>query len=314
MDLTYKALFERNYGIFTEKQQERVRSSTILIIGDSGTGETLASLLARCGVEHCILAGQGIYTAGDMNRQIGCFTDTIGKNKITLMSETILHINPAAQVSSHHTLPGDQELETLIEQCDVVIPAVDDLSYSVLIFRAARRLEKPVVLCLPSGSIGWISVFTQDTPTIEDVFGVPKLNYKGLQRVVHSREYRCAQYNFITAGDWRVDWFWDYFLGKRPLALICTVEWMAVSLAALEVIKVITEKWKPKLAPKCWYIRGGKVSSSHFGLFIKWHRKLGWTIFGEGIGIHLHKLTHWFWGTFFRLIRYWQKSREHLQP
>jgi molybdopterin/thiamine biosynthesis adenylyltransferase len=314
MDLTYKALFERNYGIFTEKQQERVRSSTVLIIGDSGTGETLASLLARCGVEHFILAGQGIYTASDMNRQIGCFTDTIGENKIASMSQTILNINPSAQVSPYHELPAEDELEALIEQCDVVIPAVDDLSYSVLIFRAARRRGKPAVLCLPSGSIGWISVFTQDTDTIEDVFGVPKLNYKGLQRVVHSREYRCAQYNFITAGDWRVDWFWDYFLGKRPLALICTVEWMAVSLAGLEVIKILTGKWKPKLAPKCWYIRKGKVSSSHFGLFIKWHRKLGWIIFGEGIGIHLHKLTHWFWGTFFRLIRYRQKHRERRQP
>jgi len=314
MDLTYKALFERNYGVFTEDDQERIRSTKVLIIGDSGSGETLASLLSRCGVEHFILAGQGIYEAGDMNRQIGCFTDTIGENKITLMSETILKINPAAQVTSFHTLPTEEDLDQLIEQCDVVIPAVDDLSYSVLIFRAARKLEKPAVLCLPSGSIGWISVFTPETPTIEDVFGVPTLNYNGLKQVVHSREYRCAQYNFITAGDWRVDWFWDYFLGKRPLALICTVEWMAVSLAALEVLKVITGKWKPKLAPKCWYIRGGKVSSSHFGLFIKWHRKLGWTIFGQGIGIHLHKLTHWFWGTFFRLIRYRQKNSESKHP
>jgi tRNA A37 threonylcarbamoyladenosine dehydratase len=171
MDLTYKALFERNYGIFTEDQQERIRSATVLIIGDSGSGETLASLLSRCGVEHFILAGQGIYEAGDMNRQIGCFIDTIGENKVARMSETISHINPAAQVTSYHTLPAEEDLADLIEQCDVVIPAVDDLSYNVLIFRAARRLKKPAVLCLPSGSIGWISVFTQETPTIEEVFG-----------------------------------------------------------------------------------------------------------------------------------------------
>jgi len=312
--MNYHDLFERNYGVFTEEEQDRIRRTRILIVGDSGTGETLSVLLARCGFERFTLFGERTYTKGDMNRQIGCFLDTIGTPKIVQMEKMIRSINPAAEVSGSQHLPGEAQLDALVQDADLVIPAVEDLSYSILIFRCAKKHAKPALLCMPSGSMGWVSVFTKDTPTIEDVFGIPPLSYKGLRRMMHTREYRCAQYTFITSGDWRVPWFWDYFLDKRPLALICTTEWMAVSLAALEALKVATHTWNPTLAPKCWYLRRGRVSRSHFSLFVKYHRKLGWLIFGQGVGKAMHKLTHLFWGSFFRILRSWQTRKEQKSP
>ena len=90
--------------------------------------------------------------------------------------------------------------------------------------------------------MGWVSVFKEKGPTIEEVFGVPRLDYEGLRRVKHSKGFRCAQYNLITAGDWRVEWFWDYFRGNRPLALFCAVECIVASLAALETLKIASGK------------------------------------------------------------------------
>ncbi|MDX9820337.1 MAG: hypothetical protein RBT20_00235 [Syntrophales bacterium] len=40
-DLDYRTLFERNYGIFTAGQQERIRLARVLILGDTGSGETI---------------------------------------------------------------------------------------------------------------------------------------------------------------------------------------------------------------------------------------------------------------------------------
>jgi len=68
MDLNYNNLFGRNLGIFTADEQERIRDARVVIIGDSGTGEILSTLLVRCGVTKLIVAGEDTYIPSDMNR------------------------------------------------------------------------------------------------------------------------------------------------------------------------------------------------------------------------------------------------------
>jgi molybdopterin/thiamine biosynthesis adenylyltransferase len=274
-----------------------------LIIGDTGVGETISVVLARSGVEEFVLFGEGVYEPSDMNRQICCFSDTIGHKKVEVIRETILSINPNVNIVTNDHLPSEREMDRIIKQADVVVPAIDDFAYTILLFRAARKNGKAAVLCLPSGSMGWVSVFTEKGPTIEEVFGVPKLNYEEMRTLMHTNEYRCAQYNLITRGDWRVEWFWEYFKGDRPLPLICPVEWMLISLAAMEILKISTQKWNPILAPRCWYARKGKISGSHFSSFLRWHRKLGWLIFGSRIGKRFHKQALWFWRHFFKYLK-----------
>ena len=304
----YGELFKRNYGILTRIEQERVRSTKILIIGDSGTGETIAVILARTGFENFTIAGSESYTPQDTNRQACCFDDTIGDNKAEVIRDTLLLINPGISINLIGHLPVDDEIEALVRDADIIIPAVDDLSYSILIFRAAKKYARPAVLCMPSGSMGWVSVIDESTPSIEDVFGIPRLGYKGLRTIMHTRAYRCAQYNFITSGDWRLGWFWEYFLGNRQLALICPVSWLASSLAALETLKIATGRWNQVKAPRCWYISNGKVKRSRFSLFVKFHRELGWKLFGNGRGHYFHRQAFWFWRKVFKFLKKRQDS------
>ena len=303
MILDYDSMYERNYGIFTKDEQSRIRKTRIVIIGDSGTGETISTILARCGIEQFIIAGKDVYLSSDMNRQATCFIDTVGKRKVEVIRDTILSINPGANVTPYQALPTEEEVNALILQGDIVIPAVEDFAFSVLLFRTARKQGKPAILCLPSGSMGWVSVFRDGTPSLDDVFGVPNLGYKDLLSIVHTKEFRCGQYHYITSGDWRVDWFLQYFEGNLPLPLICPVEWMVASLAALEILKLASRKWQPMLAPRCWYLRKGKVSTSRFSWFLKYHRKIGWLVFGTDQGRRLHKLTPIFWKKFFAYLR-----------
>ncbi len=299
----YKELFKRNYGVLTEAEQEKVRNSRILIVGDSGAGETIAAVLARSGFENITIAGADTYASQDANRQPFCSTDTIGKNKISVIRDSLRAINPGISITGLEHLPDEAGIETLVQSADIIIPAVDDLSYSILVFRAAKKHGKPAVLCMPSGAMAWVSVMDESTPSIEDVFGIPKLGYKGLRTVMHTRAYRCAQYNFITSGDWRVGWYWDYFLGNRQLALICPVSWLAASLAALETVKLASGRWEPVKAPRCWYISKGSVRLSRFSLFIKYHRELGWKLFGNGRGQHFHRQAFWFWRKVFKFLK-----------
>jgi molybdopterin/thiamine biosynthesis adenylyltransferase len=305
--LNYTTLFQRNFGIFTAEEQARIRKTRILIVGDSGVGETLATLLARSGCERFVLVGQDTYEPADMNRQPCCFTNTLGRRKISIISDCLKAINPGIEVDVHLALPEPAAIEGLVSQADIVIPAVDDLAYSVLCFRLAKKNGKTAILCMPSGAMGLVSVFTPGSSTLEDCLGIPNLDYEGLAVVIRTPEFKCSQYNYITAGSWRVEWYRDYFRGKNPLAQICAVEWLVASLAGLETLKVASGKWPFTEAPLCWSIKRGKVSNSHFSRFIKYHRKLGWLIFGHPWGRPLHRWTNLFWRRFFSYLQ----NRQH---
>jgi tRNA A37 threonylcarbamoyladenosine dehydratase len=305
----YRERFQRNYGVFEDGEQEKIRRMRVLVVGCTGSGETVSIILARCGVENFILVDETSYEASDMNRQPGCFIDTIGCQKGEILAKAIQEINPQAKVEVITPLPSSNGFDDLVRRVDLVIPANDDLPYSLVVFRTARRMGKTSILCLPSGAMGWVSVFTPESKTVEDFLGVPKLEYRDLQAVVKSPEYQCAQYHFITQGNWQVDWFFEYFKGQRPLALICSVEWLTASLAALETLKVASKKWRPVAAPRCWYISKTRVRRGRFSRFVYWHRKLGWMIYSSRLGKFLRPPAVWFWRAFFSCLRSREKDR-----
>lgn len=308
MKNSYTELFGRNLGVLTEDEQRRVAAFRVAVIGDSGTADVLATLLARSGFAEFILAGGDVYATSDMNRQIGCFADTVGRKKVSVIADILRAINPDVRLTVFDRLPAPEEMEELIKEADLVIPAMDDFPLSVTLFRAARSLGRPAILCLPAGTAGWVSVFTGGTPSLETMLGIPPLAYGQLRTVINTTEYRCAQYHYITDGDWRVDWFGSYFRGNKPLALICPVQWTVASLAVLEAVKVASGKWKPMLAPRCWRMKNGNLSASRFSMATRIHRKLGWFLFGSEGGLKRHRLTHFFWKRLFGYFRHREKK------
>ena len=87
--MVYNQLFYRNRGIFTEDEQERIRGGSILIVGCGGVGGMVAIMLARSGVGRFILVEFDTYEPTNMNRQVACFGNTIGRNKAQVIREDI---------------------------------------------------------------------------------------------------------------------------------------------------------------------------------------------------------------------------------
>ena len=50
MNSLYKSIFSRNIGLLTEKEQDRLRRSTVAIAGMGGVGGLLAERLIRLGL------------------------------------------------------------------------------------------------------------------------------------------------------------------------------------------------------------------------------------------------------------------------
>jgi len=263
----YEEFFGRNLGIFEPEEQERIRDAKVVIIGCGGIGGVVATALARSGVGNFTLMEPDPYEPTNMNRQATCFTDTMGTNKAAATREVILKINPEAKVTVHERGLKPAGIEELIGPADVIMPAMDDWALSLMVFRAARKLGKPAVMAYPVGALGRACTFLPDGPSAEECLAMPfGLPYDELREYMEIPEYRRVLQYYVTEGKWREEWFDRWVEGELPHAQICTIVWITACLAAMEILKLITGKWKPVAAPYYWHITPTTAHIKKFGL------------------------------------------------
>lgn len=265
--MEYQHLFQRNLGIFTASEQERIRQARILIVGCGGVGGVVATVLARSGGAHFVLMDPESYERSNANRQITCYTGTLGRNKALCTREEILRINPEAQVTAHERALRLEETEEMLQAIDVAVCAADDWPLSLLTLDTARRLGKPAVMAYPIGAFARTCTFLPQSPAPAECLSMPLgLPYEELKEFTERPEVRRLGRYYLRQGAWQEEWFAGWCEGRLPHAQLCTTVWIAASLAALEVLKLVTGKWKPVAAPRYWHITPTEARIKHFGL------------------------------------------------
>ena len=313
--MDYEGLFQRNYGIFSKDEQQRIRQASILIVGCGGIGGLVAIILARSGVSRFVLVEFDAYEPSNMNRQIACFVDTIGRNKAQVIKEHILRINPEAEVEAHEKLLNHSEIAKLMPQVDLVFPAADDFAFSIFVFQDARKLGKTALMVVPSGTWANVSIIPPDQPSPEDIEGLPKLStYEDLRDTLRMRKYRFGTYFYIPVADWRIDYYRGFIEKRLSPTQICPTVWLSSSLGALEALKYFSGKWKPVASPKYWNItkeksRINRVNVPCLQTLLVWQRKFMWWVFQTRFGPLQEKLQEVWWRLYYRWVKYREEHR-----
>ncbi len=308
--MAYADLFERNRGILTPDQQERLRRTCVLVVGCGGVGGTVATILARSGVGQFLLVDPDDYEPSNANRQIGCFDHTMGRNKAEVVAELIRGINPEAQVQAVPDRIPLHEIDGWIEAADLVFPAADDYAYSLTVFRRCQALGRTALLVVPAGYWAVVTLIHPDGPPVERLHGVsPDLDYDRIQELLASFEGRLGEAFYTTMGGWREDYFVDRVEGDAPMSQLCPVVWTASSLGALELVKQITGSARPVATPRYWLLsRGGGVRLRHmawptaYNLLAVW-RRIAWRLLQGPLGPALRALLSRGWQGFKRRAR-----------
>lgn len=141
---TYAEFTTRNIGFVTEAQQNKLRTARIFVCGTGGMGGACVLALARAGIGQFELADLDEFEISNLNRQVFATLDTIGKPKADATREHCRRINPEIEVNVYGA-DWVGHVDELVGQADVVVNGTDDLGASLLLYRTARRLGKPVI-------------------------------------------------------------------------------------------------------------------------------------------------------------------------
>lgn len=137
--------FERRFGgiarLYGAAGLERFKTARICIIGVGGVGSWIVEALARSAIGHITMIDLDNVAESNINRQIQALTDTIGKAKVTALSERIAQINPFCRVTEVEDFIAPDNLEQMlgVQQFDYVIDAIDNVKAKTALIAYCRE-------------------------------------------------------------------------------------------------------------------------------------------------------------------------------
>jgi hypothetical protein len=150
---------------------------------------------------------------------------------------------------------------------DVFLPAADDWPLSIAALDQAKELGKPAIMAYPVGALARVSVFLPNSPYASECLVMPyKFGYDGLKEFMNNPDNRKILLYYRSEGSWTQPWFDEWCEGTRPHAQLCATVWITGALAAQEIIKLVSGKWEPVVAPRYWRITPTSASIARFGL------------------------------------------------
>lgn len=139
--------------------QEKLLASSVLIVGCGGLGHPAAAYLAAAGVGQIWLADDDVVEASNLQRQIHFTTQDLGRPKVHALAARLREQNPDATIHALQERLSLPRLQTLLQQCDIVLDCSDNYATRHAINRASVATRKPLVMGAATRFEGQLSVF-----------------------------------------------------------------------------------------------------------------------------------------------------------
>jgi len=147
-----KGQFDRTIGLIGETALEKLQKSKVAVVGLGGVGSYSVEALARSGVGSLVIADCDVISPSNINRQLPALNSTVDKDKVQIVKERILDINPDAQVYIISERISDNTPKELFSGCDYIIDAIDDVNAKVFLVKAAKELCIPIISSMGTGN------------------------------------------------------------------------------------------------------------------------------------------------------------------
>ena len=122
---------------------EKLKQSTVMVVGCGAVGSFAIESLARCGVGHLILIDFDVVEESNINRQLFALDSSIGKPKVEIARARIHDINPDIIVDVINTF-FDNKTDLQIKP-DFVIDAIDSVQSKIALYKWCQKNNIPFV-------------------------------------------------------------------------------------------------------------------------------------------------------------------------
>ncbi len=155
--------FNRVIQLIGRDKFEKLSSSSVLLFGIGGVGGFTAEALVRSGIGSITLVDNDKVSITNINRQIIANDATVGRDKVSVMKERLLSINPNLKIQTVNCFYLPENAFSIdFTPYDYIVDAVDTVSAKLAVIERAKAFNIPVISCMGTGGKLDISKLTVD--------------------------------------------------------------------------------------------------------------------------------------------------------
>ncbi len=131
----------------------KLKNSSVAVIGLGGVGSYAAEAVARCGVGNITLIDKDTVDITNTNRQLYALSSTVGMEKSDVAKKRCLDINPDCSVTAiTENISREIIPEVLVGNYDYIIDAIDDVNAKVELIKYAYERNIPIITSMGMGN------------------------------------------------------------------------------------------------------------------------------------------------------------------
>lgn len=171
---------------------ERLKQSSVLIVGLGGVGGMAAEAICRAGVGKLTLIDRDIVTETNINRQLIALTSTVGMSKAEVMASRLRDINPAVVLHVITDWLDEKNMDQILNEgkFDYVVDAIDTLSPKVHLLKNCVEKGIKVVSAMGAGA--------KTDPAKVKIDDISKTTYCPLAKAVRTRLHKLGVKRGVT--------------------------------------------------------------------------------------------------------------------
>ena len=145
LTLTERQRYDRQIMIpeIGEAGQEKLKKAKVLVAGAGGLGSPICIYLAAAGVGTIRLVDQDTVDLSNLNRQILHGQGDIHRPKVQSARDRLAGLNEAVTIEIHQQTISEESIDSLVESCDLIVDALDNIATRYLLNKAAITHQLP---------------------------------------------------------------------------------------------------------------------------------------------------------------------------
>ena len=175
--MNIKEEFSRTAYVYGDEAIKKIQEAKVAVFGVGGVGGYICEALCRAGVGQIDIFDRDTVSLSNINRQIIALHSTVGRNKVDVMKERMLDINPDCRINAYNVfyLPENAD-EFDLSDYDYIADAVDTVVAKLEIAVRANNVGVPVISAMGAGN--------KTDPTLFEIADIADTSVCPLARVM----------------------------------------------------------------------------------------------------------------------------------
>lgn len=170
-------MFDRVISFVGKDNLEKIKNTTVLVVGLGGVGGYALEGLVRSGIGNVILMDYDKVDFSNLNRQIITNQNNIGKYKVEVAMERVKSINPECKIIIHNTFLDKDTINILNNyKIDYIVDACDSVQAKKLLIDYAMNNDIKLIASMGTAN--------KMDPSKLEIIDIRKTSYDPLAKIL----------------------------------------------------------------------------------------------------------------------------------